>query len=455
VCGKIFCDQCSKGRKRVEGEKVRVCWWCEREPEGPPRLPAVAGNIAESTDRLLVRLWGCDGVPRMDLLDESDVFVVLRAYNAAGERVGKEVSWPVVWNANAPRWNTVRDVGVTAREASVLQIRLWDKDLVGEDDYIGEAQVPLTGLRPGELRDVPVRCACTSGPTKCKVTLGALAPPPVQKTVFIVRHGQSRWNAGKEQGKMGRLQNMTEVDHPLSTLGKSQAEALCAKLEAAVLQGSSDVAAATTVIASPLTRATQTALIATGPIIRRTGKPLWLTRWAREKRNAGGRDTTGVAVGSKEVEARIRKETEKVYGSDKAGAQKVLRQELECSEINSKWWDDSAESKTDFAARIEELLGVIRYSPDSTLVLVGHSHCFRALCNYAVDPHAELIGLTLPEMQQRKLVNCGVMRCSFDFRRDKPLTRAELVFGTTMVGKWTGAAGAEGEEDDESEGEEG
>jgi hypothetical protein len=50
------------------------------------------------------------------------------------------------------------------------------------------------------------------------------------------------------------------------------------------------------VLCSPLTRAIQTALVSTQPILNRTRK-LLLRANAREKRNLGGRDSSGQAVG--------------------------------------------------------------------------------------------------------------------------------------------------------------
>eukprot|EP01062_Namystynia_karyoxenos_P037336 TRINITY_DN2717_c0_g1_i9.p1 TRINITY_DN2717_c0_g1~~TRINITY_DN2717_c0_g1_i9.p1 ORF type:complete len:2514 (+),score=494.95 TRINITY_DN2717_c0_g1_i9:447-7544(+) len=437
ACGKIFCSTCCSKQAKVEGYSgpQRVCRDCADPP--PPPLPPVAGSAAGSQQPLLVRLTRCERVPRMDYLDESDVYVRARAVDPSGAFVGSEVEWPVVWNSAEPTWNTVRDLGCRIADAQELQLRVWDKDTTAADDFIGSVRLPMNSCRLDHELAVPMRCVVSGNP---RAVLCLISQPPPVKHVYLVRHGQSRWNAAKAAGRRGVMDMMKETDHPLSAAGRQQAEALRAAVEHAIAQGS-DITRTTRVLASPLTRAVQTAIIGMGPVITRTRRPLWLTRWAREKRNVGGRDTTGVAYGA-DIVKRIRTQTERLYAGSPQEAARLMECGIDVSEVPMKWWDESAEAKDAFRARIAELTGVMRYLPDEALVIVGHSHCFRSLVSALCHPQAELIGLSHQELRERKLCNCGVMRVTLDFSKgDQPLVRAELVFSATMVGKMKAVQG--------------
>ena len=117
--------------------------------------------------------------------------------------------------------------------------------------------------------------------------------------VFFVRHGESRWN--EAQRRKDVLQMVSHVDHPLNETGYRQAlhlqhairnamskpvnELSSSPTEAAALHA---LTTATTVWASPLTRALQTALIGLRPMLEVSRRPIA----SRSARTSAGSRTT-------------------------------------------------------------------------------------------------------------------------------------------------------------------
>jgi len=134
--------------------------------------------------------------------------------------------------------------------------------------------------------------------------------------VYLIRHGQSRWNeAQKKRDVVGLVRR---IDHQLTEAGVRQARALSTELassskagEAAPLDrdGLAAVLAADAVWCSPLSRALQAALLGMGPVLSRKGPtpapPLVLKPVLREKKIFGGLDTLGSRRGHGCVERAI------------------------------------------------------------------------------------------------------------------------------------------------------
>ena len=93
------------------------------------------------------------------------------------------------------------------------------------------------------------------------------AAPP-RKTVYLVRHGESVWNAA--QANKDVVAMLSAVDHPLNETGRSQAERLAEHLAAGGSEAE-EVLKATLVVCSPLTRAIQTCLVGLAPLLAREG----------------------------------------------------------------------------------------------------------------------------------------------------------------------------------------
>eukprot|EP01062_Namystynia_karyoxenos_P023820 TRINITY_DN19236_c0_g1_i2.p3 TRINITY_DN19236_c0_g1~~TRINITY_DN19236_c0_g1_i2.p3 ORF type:complete len:338 (+),score=76.70 TRINITY_DN19236_c0_g1_i2:1691-2704(+) len=255
----------------------------------------------------------------------------------------------------------------------------------------------------------------------------------------------------------GGVKCLQEVDHALSPEGRDQAERLAAEVGrvvagGAVTESEAILSAAEAVVASPLTRALQTCLIGMRHLCAhiksrqaaagsspdcppRASSSVVLSRYAREKRNFGGKDTTGTAVGEGILQ-RFAAETAELYPWDPDVPKRLLSAGVDVSAVRHRWWDERAEKKAGFTERLDELTNQLRYAPEEVIVVVGHSHCFRELTKRILAPGAAVRGATAEQLKDAKLCNCGVLHLVLDFGADPqcPATHASLVFGTTLVG---------------------
>jgi len=108
--------------------------------------------------------------------------------------------------------------------------------------------------------------------------------------------------------------------------------------------------------------------------------------------------------------------------------------------VQNKWWLGSAESEAHVADRIQELLAQVRFCPQPSLVLVGHSHYFRELLRHfrakecrAVD--ATGVAIDAKDLESKKLTNAGIARCELDWDADaeKPVAEVALLFHTDLI----------------------
>jgi hypothetical protein len=270
----------------------------------------------EGEEPLLMRLGHAQHLPSLDVASESDVFVVMELLDGSGHVVTSS-KWPVKWDATNPVWNSCRPLGKALLGGAGMRVRLklYDHDeaplgKLQRAELIGTASIALSELRVGEaLSSLPVdlkrswkqRAASllsTKPDARPFITLGRVAPEaaPPRKTVYLVRHGESVWNAA--QASKDVVAMLSAVDHPLNDTGRSQAESLARHLAAGGSEAE-EVLKATLVVCSPLTRAIQTCLVGLAPLLAREGGAcsVQLNPNAREKRNFGGKDSSGKHVG--------------------------------------------------------------------------------------------------------------------------------------------------------------
>ena len=140
-----------------------------------------------------------------------------------------------------------------------------------------------------------------------RATASFRVPGPFKstKTVFLIRHGESQWNAAQTAGALHR---MMAYDHPLNALGRDQSMGLSrawkSTLEQARGSGVADsyldaFVGAHVVYCSPLTRAVQTCVLALDghPTVKDQG--IKLLSAAREIKKRGGLDTVGKVSGKR------------------------------------------------------------------------------------------------------------------------------------------------------------
>ena len=165
---------------------------------------------------------------------------------------------------------------------------------------------------------------------------------PARK-VFLIRHAESEHNEAEKNWDLRGL--LLKRDHAITTKGYAQCDALHEYVKAQRADAASPWAdARLELYASPLTRAVQTALIATDGL----DKPLVLLPDAREL-GAGpvaGRDSLGGAVGVLEVLDRVSGES----------ARPLEIERIDAARCERRWW---SRWEPHFRARrrVDRLLG--------------------------------------------------------------------------------------------------
>eukprot|EP01065_Artemidia_motanka_P006003 TRINITY_DN1291_c0_g2_i1.p1 TRINITY_DN1291_c0_g2~~TRINITY_DN1291_c0_g2_i1.p1 ORF type:complete len:954 (+),score=225.97 TRINITY_DN1291_c0_g2_i1:53-2914(+) len=362
------------------------------------------------------------------------------------------VSWPECWgDSSMAVWNTARDLACKTTDAKFLRIELLSKaDDAKESRTLAARDVPVGSLCWEEAYTAHLEGAGAG--ISAHVTLLPIVTPHTLKTVFFVRHGESVWNRAQAQRNVVTM--MSSTDHPLNDEGKSQALLLNKRLRAAIEDmrtrhrtgeegptspppadddGRAEelLLRAQVVMSSPLTRAIQTALFGLQPVLRRRGR-LQLCRNLRERRNFGGRDSSGTATGP-EIMDRARKYMSKLCGGDMREVERYMAVNFDTTEVVTKWWVDRKEDDDAFGTRLTEFLRQLQYTQEERIIAVGHSHFFRSLFRAVLNQDAECVGVSAADLRRKKLENCGVAAVTFDFARENPLTRAELILGTGMV----------------------
>lgn len=214
-----------------------------------------------------------------------------------------------------------------------------------------------------------------------------------------------------------------EHDHPLNEAGYQQAFALqqAITMELDMPSTSADtpnpayeISNAGAFWASPLTRALQTAIVALAPVLRSPGRVLELKLNVREKKNFGGLDSIGRVCGPA-CYARALSELRGLDVGD-GGPSAVDMVELsklhvDPAEAEEEWWIEgpSGEDATSLQQRLDELLHQIEHADADKIVIVSHSHYFRAFLRRFLHPSFIHRNAQLARTLQTKSVpNCSV-----------------------------------------------
>ncbi len=240
---------------------------------------------------------------------------------------------------------------------------------------------------------------------------------------------------------------VSQVDHELTSDGVLQAvsfnerwktlqNAECSPEDRADLEM---FLTAGTVFASPLTRATQTALLTCEDHPTVQGKGIILLRNLREVKNFGSFDTVGQHSG-KNIEAHVRSKLVEAMGETRA--EKVMAT-LHSYDAQGEWWTplEVKETREDVDARFSELFAHLRYGTrDDKIILVGHSHFFRHLVRHYISPDfKEREPEWTQQLYHSKLDNGAGMRLTLQWDHSEDpmsppvVTQARLVFGSRLI----------------------
>jgi len=235
---------------------------------------------------------------------------------------------------------------------------------------------------------------------------------------------------------------LSQTDHPLSEAGRDQAEALNKLIEQAVEDPKSVTGAAIAqpdiIYVSPLTRAIQTAIIAICQVqAKKGGCELVLMPQAREKKNTVlSFDSQPSQIGSDIVKRAFNELLLLYKGKEESIIEIFKKLKFDAEEVQDQWWFDvSAESSALIKARMDDFMSQLLYSPHRTIVVVGHSHFFRAILKqYLSEEFKSKSPQFAADIASKKLSNCGVVRVDMDPRiAGTPIVDVQLVFGTTLL----------------------
>lgn len=383
------------------------------------------------------------------------VGVIMWMAASGGEPLGPIVEWPPR-KGLSPVWNSARTIEQTraSPDGSAVRLRmeLWGLMEDGSRALVaGPAEFPPTKV-PMRPTGVALHRASASqagknidpAPTG-SIMLNALAPLPrapsgigQRKKVFFIRHGESKWNAAKRGHNVYKM--VREHDHPLNEQGYCQALSLQQAIRSA-LGGSEtsngpsslqQMAQAGALWASPLTRAMQTAIVALEPILTSTGGVLELKLNVREKKNFGGLDSIGRVCGNEcytRALAELRSLDASEGGPSEADMSRVSDLRVDPVEVMEEWWSEGAEDSKSLGERMHELIYQLEHASADVIIVVGHSHYFRALFSRFLHPafFARDPGLA-KTLQTKSVPNCTVLDCDIDFSlRPYPIRHVNMI----------------------------
>ena len=354
-------------------------------------------------------------LPNMDVGSLSDPYATVTIKDRNDVVISSIFKTQIRRDSLCPTWNTFAAFPIQPYDDDVIHVKILDSDDVGADDAIGFAEIVVADIRshsvqqPGAFVLTMETTLKLPDPTQpAIVTLGSLQNEEscqphriqdqgfaIEKEFWLIRHGESKWNEATEEWAVTA---MVGYDHPLNTVGIDQALTFNAKWTKAQAAGSthqltiaeSKFLKAERVIASPLTRATQTALLTCHSHIHlnNTNKPLMLFRNLREKKNKSlSLDTVGQEVGAG-IRRRVQEQLiEEKFSNNPTEVEKYMNVKMNYNDCDTVWWTGKShgDSKVALTSRYDELWSYLKYMKETSAILVGHSLFFREMQRRYLD----------------------------------------------------------------------
>ncbi|GAB5373329.1 hypothetical protein AAMO2058_001741800, partial [Amorphochlora amoebiformis] len=104
-----------------------------------------------------------------------------------------------------------------------------------------------------------------------------------------------------------------------------------------------------------------------------------------------------------------------------------LVDKLDVGDCTDKWWNTSKESVEDLHVRIREFVNMVRYMPQRSIIVVGHSGFFRNFVQYYAS--SDLLERK-PDLVLSKLENCEMRGLRFNIKTNSiediaPITKSD------------------------------
>jgi len=411
---------------------------------------------------------GCGtNIPNMDVGSLSDCFAVIEILDETGTPCAGEFKTQIRRDSLHPTWNSFAAFPMKPLATDTVKLTLYDHDDFSAADLIGHVEIPVTDLRkhsvaepadfvlnmdtkvkpPQPKQPVTVTMGCLQNNESCVPTRKQDESFTVEKEFWLIRHGESKWNEATEHKNVGGLLG---YDHPLNVQGIDQAINFNSIWTKAIADESIQMSSAESkfvnaerVVASPLTRATQTALITchNHPNLN-NGNPLTLYRNLREKKNkALSLDTVGQEIGDGIKKRVLEQLIEEKFKTDEKKANDYMVN-IDYNDCDSEWWTGHThgDSTASLTARYSELWGFLKYSKQKSMILVGHSLFFRELCQrFLNEDYCEQNKEFTSELKKHKLDNAACLYIRVVFpkphsqnKTEPSIVEAELVFGSKL-----------------------
>lgn len=331
-----------------------------------------------------------------------------------------------------PVWHSFRNLQVNALEGDFLHINMHDFDDVASELCM-TADIPFKDIA-FEEKDFSLKGAvgyedvenCTLRLRRVRASVG------VKKSVFLIRHGESKWNEAQEHKNIA---GMMHFDHGLNKQGIEQAQSLNSKWKQCAATGQQSEAErrfmnADAVFSSPLTRAASTALVSLQGHPCIVNKGVMLLRTAREIKNLGGLDTVGKKFGP-EIAVRVQQQLGDVLGE---GQFEQFRVPIDPYDAMSEWWTPVNQRDSDSEMRLHyhDFFATLQYFHGENFIVVGHSLFFQKLCQWFFERVFRKTEFGR-QCRKNKLSNAACLHVQVDFTSVPPvITGAELLFETTL-----------------------
>jgi broad specificity phosphatase PhoE len=424
-------------------------------------VPKTNGEHFHQEGECVIEIVRANNLPNMDIGSLTDAYVIMKLIDGDNNKqIGNEIRTLTRSNSLNPIFHSYHYIPIIPNDHDMLSFVVFDEDIASSDDNIGKIEIPFSSLKvngnfnkeitfdlnmtiEGRYRSTKDSSGNAIIPTITirLVSFGPKSTKPLQKKIFVIRHGESKWNESQSGKDIKGM--VSQYDHELTQNGIQQAQSFNQKWKN--LQSTKNInseennkhietfLSAESIYVSPLTRAIETAML-TCESHPAMGKGITLLRNIREIKNFGSFDTVGKYEGD-EIVSNVRKIVQNDIGADFGTAIN-----FNINDAYGPWWTplEVKENHDDVHARFIDLWNYLHYGTDAEIIiLVGHSHFFRHMMkDYMSKEFKSREPAWTKKLESCKLDNGAGMLVTVDWlpnEAEPVISDASLVFGSQLA----------------------